>query len=235
MPRRRRLEPTSAAERTTLGEQRKRFEQARDRLRQIPDELASRLDAIEANDDLPAEAKRARSEQARADAAREVRELVAQAHQALEEGAERTQAMRRSRTGRQAERDRVRALLARNVPPAEILKRATDLGDVESIAALRNELLWHPEEANEEVDALIGECDRALATLSRGDEAALNTAAVNLRESGAGFEELALLATKPCPASRRRGTRYASGTPRTRTSTDIRDERKARVELRSVA
>jgi hypothetical protein len=195
MPRRRRLEPTSAAERTTLGEQRKRFEQARDRLRQIPDELASRLDAIEANDDLPAEGKRARSEQARAEAAREVEELVAQAHAALEEGAARTKAMRRARTGRQAERDRVRALLARGDAAGEIFQRATELGDVESIAALRNELLW-VEEPNEEVEGLLGECDRAIATLDSGEQAALNTAAVNLRESAAGFSELAELAVK---------------------------------------
>lgn len=52
-----------------------------------------------------------------------------------------------------------------------------------------------PEEAPE-VDALIGECDRALATLSTGDEAAENTAAVNMRETAAGFSELAELAIK---------------------------------------
>jgi hypothetical protein len=156
--------------------------------------LAKQLDALEADDELPAETKAARSKRARAEAAREVEELVTQAQAALQEGAARTTAMRRARVGRQAERERMRALLARGDAAGELLQRATELGDVEGIAALRNELLWGP--AEPEVEALIGECDRALATLSTGDEQAENVAAVNLRESAAGFEELALLATK---------------------------------------
>lgn len=194
MHRRRRLEPTSAAERTKLGEYRRTFESARERLRKIPDELARRLDAIASNDDLPDEGKATRSREARAEAAREVEELVAQGQAALDDAAERTRAMRVARRVRQAERDRVRALLAGDAPAAEVLKRATELGDVETVAALRGELLWAPEAP--EVGALVDECDRALATLSSGDEQAENTAAVNMRESGAGFAELAQLAVK---------------------------------------
>jgi len=196
MRRRRRLDPTTAAARTTLGEHRQRFEQARDRLRQIPDELAAELAAIAGNSDLPVEGKRKRTKRARARAAREVETLVAQARQSLEQGEKRTQSMRVNRKMPQAARDRLRALLDRDAAPGEIFRRAFELGDREAIAALRSELLWRDDTAEDGVTALIGECDRALATLSTGDEAALNTAAVNLRESAAGFMELAALAVK---------------------------------------
>jgi hypothetical protein len=196
MARRRRLEPTAAAARTTLGELRRRFEEARDRLRLIPDRLAAELDAIANNHDLPAEGKRERTRRARAQAAREVETLVAQARQTREQGAERSQAMRVSRQVRQADRDRMRALLERGETPGAIFQRALELGAPEMVAALRSELIWRDDSSEEAVAELVCECDRALAQISTGDEQAQNLAAVNLRESAAGFDELAELAVK---------------------------------------
>ena len=45
-------------------------------MRHIPDELARELDAFAANDDLPDEGKRAHTDRARANAAREVETLI---------------------------------------------------------------------------------------------------------------------------------------------------------------
>jgi hypothetical protein len=170
-------------------------------LRAIPDALAAELDAIADSYQIPDEGKPEAAMRARASAASQAEALIAEAREALALGAEKTQAMRTRRKVREAERDRVRALLARDVGPGEILSRATQLRDPETIAALRNELVWAGDtlvegEADAEVDALIGECDRALALVSTGDEKATNTAAVNLRESAAGFHELAELVVK---------------------------------------
>jgi hypothetical protein len=110
MAKRTRLKRTSAAARTTIGEQRKRFEHARDRLRGIPDALAAELDAIAENWELPDETKHERARRARAAAARNAESLIAEAREALELGAEKAQAMRVGRKVRSEQRHRVHSL-----------------------------------------------------------------------------------------------------------------------------
>jgi predicted regulator of Ras-like GTPase activity (Roadblock/LC7/MglB family) len=201
MSQHKRLAKTSAPAALPIADHRRAFEKARDRLRQIPDELAAELDAIVHNWELPDETKRERTRKARGAAAREAEGLIAEAREALAFGAEQTQRMRTRRGVLSEQRLRVHRLLERGVTPGEILSRAMQLRDPETIAALRAELLWAGDtlvegEAGGEIEELMCECDRGLALVSTGDEKAANTAAVNLRESAAGFDELAQLAVK---------------------------------------
>ena len=193
MPRRR-IRLTSRLYATPAGEALGRLEAAQKDLRALLRAHEREVDAIEANWGDDDQRKAYRVQRARDDASGQIERLLAEARAAREDAERAIQAMRVSERGTREDRERVRHLLARGVAPAEVLERASTLGEPYVVAALRSELLWHGERA--EVAELIAECDRAIAATSGGEQRAKNMAAVAYAARRRTFDALAELAIK---------------------------------------
>jgi hypothetical protein len=199
MPRRR-IRLTSRLYATPAGEALGRLEAAQKDLRALLRAHEREVDAIEANWGDDDQRKAYRVQRARDDASGQIERLLAEARAAREDAERAIQAMRVSERGTREDRERVRHLLARGVAPAEVLERASTLGEPYVVAALRSELLWHGERAEgderAEVAELIAECDRAIAATSGGEQRAKNMAAVAYAARRRTFDALAELAIK---------------------------------------
>jgi len=189
---------TDAMNRSPIGEQVRRIEGALARLRQLANNLEHEVDAINANWGYSDDTKAYRIDVARRGAMSQVEETIAEARAAHARGLELVQAMHVRAKGSNVARERVRALLERDVPAGDILERAVELEDENVVTALRHELLWKGKTAEgdavPEVAALIGACDEVIATISTGDARAESMAAVALRERAPALEALAEVA-----------------------------------------
>lgn len=208
-----------------IAEQLRRFEAARARLRTTVDTLDAELAVIDRRwreEEIDEVEMKARARRARRSAAAEIESAVRDARAAFARGAELTQEMRTKARGTNRAREHVRRLLdSGEVVAGALLERAIELDDPETIAALRGELMWYGKgakgDAIPDVADLLTSCDRALARCSTGDERAEASAAVELTEKSAAFDQLAEFAAKLSTEHMAPGKGLVSGaTPRAR-------------------
>jgi hypothetical protein len=152
---------------------------------------------IENDDDLTTEAKKIALRQLREEAYARHRKIWAEIERLQAKAEEWVKLVRVSRPVDDEARERVRDMLAERVPAARILERAVELGDAETIAALRAAMLWYGnKDGFADTKDTIAACDRALAEIARGEEGEVNRGLVRISEANQPVTETGEWAAK---------------------------------------
>lgn len=94
-------------------------------------------------------------------------------------------------------RERVRRLLDDRVTAGAILERALEIGDAETVAALRAVMLWFgTRDGFADTADTIAACDQALAQIGTGEEREINRGLVRIGEEKAPVAEVAEYSSK---------------------------------------
>lgn len=153
-------------------------------LQAIDPQFQAQIAAIEENPDLTSEQVAIQKRQAREAAREKYVKLNAQVEKARRTGDELTRQLRLTRSVDPTVQQRVRGLLERRVLPSQIIDRARELRDGETLAALRAEVLYHGDR-NGFVDTgeTIHEVEQALADVGGGLDRERSRALLELEET----------------------------------------------------
>jgi len=160
-------------------------------LRAIPRALERREAAFRNNDELTPEALRTRLAQVREEYRAEQQRLHKGLLAAVARAERLEKEIRLKRPVGEAARRRAQGLLRQGLSYDEIIKHAAGLQDVETIAALRSEALYHAGEGTfHDASSTVSACDRALARLSRGGDRSNERAIVEAAEARRALDEI---------------------------------------------
>lgn len=166
-------------------------------LEELARQTKQRKQEIRENTDLTSEARTIETKKLQKSALATHQKLTSEIATLQERARRWAKHVRVSRPVDDAARERVTTLLGRGTAHDRIIERALQLGDTETIAALRWEVLYHGDRhgfAN--ADATIEACDRALAEIAPEDEGGINRGLVRLREVDEPVEAVAAYAGK---------------------------------------
>jgi hypothetical protein len=176
---------------THVRDLRRRLEKLQELRRNLDQETAAiRQRTYRIEDDRQADLDKVTRE-----ASRRIEQTLASAQESLRFASELTHDKRvnaRVDAGAQA---RVRELLARELAPSAILARAHELGDADTVTALRSEMLWWGDkrgfaDASETIEAT----ERALAEIAEGSSRHDARRALELRSLEEAVENVAVFA-----------------------------------------
>lgn len=173
------------------------FRRVRQALRALPRELEQRERTVTNDPDLTTEARRIKLRQIREEERSKQQKLHQRLLNATSKAEELEKQIRVLRPIEDAAQVRVQKLLAQGLVHDQIIERAVELGDDETIAALRWEAMYHGDKHGfADASSTVRACDLALAQVGRGGERENNRAILKVADSRQALDEINEFAAK---------------------------------------